>query len=67
MIFCVLCFVLCMFLLYVTVLLPVGIIKDDDDSDHRRETNSFLHTHYPCSLAADLTSSPAVSLILPTL
>jgi len=26
-----LCFLLCMFLLYVTVLLPVGVIKDDYD------------------------------------
>jgi len=24
------CFLLCMFLLYITVLLPVGVIKDDD-------------------------------------
>jgi len=30
-ILCVLCFLLCMFLLYITVLLPVGVIKDDDD------------------------------------
>ena len=26
-----LCFLLCMFLLYVTALMPVGVIKDDDD------------------------------------
>jgi len=26
----VLCFLLCMFLLYITVLLPVGVIKDDE-------------------------------------
>ena len=32
-ILCVLCFLLCMFLLYITVLLPVGVIKDDDDDD----------------------------------
>ena len=25
-----LCFLLCMYLLYITVLLPVGVIKDDD-------------------------------------
>ena len=31
MVFCVLCFLLCMFLLYATVLLLVGVIKDDDD------------------------------------
>ena len=31
MIFCVLSFLLCMFLLYVTVLLPVGVIKNTDD------------------------------------
>ena len=31
-ILCVLCFLLCMFLLYITVLLPVGVIKDDDNS-----------------------------------
>ena len=30
-ILCVLCFLLCMFLLYITVLLPVVVIKDDDD------------------------------------
>jgi len=29
-ILCVLCFLLCMFLLYITVLLTVGVIKDDD-------------------------------------
>ena len=28
-----LCFLLCMFLLYITVLLPVGVIKDDDKSE----------------------------------
>ena len=28
---CCLCFLLGMFLLYITVLLPVGVIKDDDD------------------------------------
>jgi len=27
---CVLCFLLCVFLLYITVLLPVGVIKDDN-------------------------------------
>ena len=27
-ILCFLCFLLCMFLLYITVLLPVGVIKD---------------------------------------
>ena len=26
----ILCFLLCMFLLYITVLLPVGVIEDDD-------------------------------------
>ena len=31
-ILCVLCFLLCMFLLYITVLLPVGVIKDYDNS-----------------------------------
>jgi len=30
---CVLCFLLCMFVLHVTVLLPVGVINDDDDDD----------------------------------
>jgi len=39
-ILCVLCFLLCMFLLYITVLLPVDVIKDDDDKEalfvHRR-------------------------------
>ena len=34
MIFCVFfCFRLCMFVLYVTVLLPVGVIKDAEDDD----------------------------------
>jgi len=28
-----LCFLLCMFLLYITVLLPVGVIKDDLNPD----------------------------------
>ena len=32
---CVLCFLLCMFLLYITALLPVGVIKDDDDDDDK--------------------------------
>ena len=35
-ILCVLCFLPCMFLLYVTVLLPVGVIKDDDKLDRGR-------------------------------
>jgi len=30
-ILCVLCFLLGMFLLYITVLLPVSVINDDDD------------------------------------
>ena len=29
-ILCVLCFLLCVFLLYITALLPVGVVKDDD-------------------------------------
>jgi len=33
-ILCVLCFLLCMFLLYITVLLPVGVIKDERDDDN---------------------------------
>ena len=33
-ILCVLCFLLCVLLLYVAVLLPVGVIKDDDDDDY---------------------------------
>ena len=32
---CFLCFLQCTFLLYVTGLLPVGVIKDDDDDDER--------------------------------
>ena len=31
----VLCFLLCMFVLYVTVLLPLGVIKDDDNDCER--------------------------------
>jgi len=41
----VLCFLLSMFLLYVTVLLPVGIVKDHDDDDwstHHRECRLCL-------------------------
>jgi len=38
-ILCVLCFLLCMFLQYVTVLLPVGVIKDNDDGDDDLDTS----------------------------
>ena len=41
-ILCVLCFLLCtmyMFVLYVTVSLPVGIIRDDDDDDDDDDDN----------------------------
>ena len=38
----VLCFLLCMFVLYVTVLLPVGVIKDDEDDDDDDDDNSQL-------------------------
>ena len=45
-ILCVLCFLLCMFLLYITVLLPVGVIKDDQllptPLRHTREQQTLL-------------------------
>jgi len=43
----ILSFLLCMFLLYITVLLPVGVIKDDngkpeDDDHHKSQRGSSL-------------------------
>ena len=43
----ILCFLLCMFLLYITVLLPVGVIKDDngkpeDDDHHKSQRGSIV-------------------------
>ena len=42
-ILCVLHFLLCMFLLYVSVLLPVGVIKDINNNE-----NSNMLTIYSC-------------------
>jgi len=44
-----LCLVLYMFVLHVTVLLPVGVIKDDDDDDDDRQTDTHRKTNHGTS------------------
>jgi len=44
-ILCVLCFLLCMFVLYVTVLLPVGVTEHDDDDDNDDDHDRMLTLH----------------------
>ena len=74
-ILCVLCFLLYMFLLYVTVLLPVGVIKDDDSintassdrRDHYRNSlSSRMASFFCCRMSSESRSAEKRSLTAPS-